>query len=166
MNLGAAENMASDVTSRAPGGSLWSLIRYFFLYGYAILVCTVFRSRKYGVLGLWRLTAVRPSALLRGFRSDLYTLLYRMEQRCNVLPSEYRSKGVPLLERESSGNLRESTRLQPYMKDIGNFLDRYPLATQFDVRLFHEGWAAGFQSGLDMCGTEAQKSRVGIATLP
>lgn len=152
-------------TSPTFSESLWALVRYFFRYGYATLYCSVFRSRRYGPRGLRRLNALRPSALLEGFRSDLHTLLFRMGKRCSALPGAYSGPILPAHEISASSSCPVlNTRSLACIQDKRNFAELFPLATQFDWDLFREGWHRGYESRVRLGSEERGKRQAILAS--
>jgi hypothetical protein len=140
-------------TSPSLSESLLALTRYCVRYAYVTLYCRVFRSRKYGVQGLWRLNAVHPEALLSGFQADLRTLLFRMGKRCSTLPEVYSGAVLPVVEASSRECPVPNMHSLACIHDIRSFATSFPLATRFDWDAFQEGWSRGYQCR-DRVGTE------------
>jgi hypothetical protein len=135
-------------------GSLWALWRYCARYGYAILCHKISRSRGYGVVELWRLQAVNPRALLRGFLSDLRTLRFRMGRRCSALPGDYVGTTLPVFERMPNAVPVPNIHSLVCIQDTGSFAACFPLATRFDWDSFQEGWHRGYEYGARMGNEE------------
>jgi hypothetical protein len=127
--------------------SLRSLFHYCCRYAYATVCRKIFHSPGYGVIELWRLQAVNPPALLRGFLSDLRILLFRMGRRCNALPGDYVGSTLPVFEIMPTGDPVPNIRSLACIQDTRSFAACFPPATRFDWDCFQEGWNRGYIRG-------------------
>lgn len=98
-----------------------------------------------------------PSALLRGFLSDLRTALYRIGRRVDTLPALYTLDAGPCYEHDATGNFQPNTRTLGCISDMQHSESLFPTATDFDWEMFRIGWNMGAKWGEDRCAERAQQ---------